>query len=110
MRNVSDKYIRGNQYTYSVLIKIFPNIVPFYEIMWKVSVVRGQARDATKARAHFMLDNKGDTHTLYMYYLLLSPATIVARTHLTLGYTHIVCLVKLCYAINILVYMLPDNV
>jgi len=99
MRNVSDKYIRGNQYTYSVLIKIFPNIVPFYEIMWKVSVVRGQARDATKARAHFMLDNKGDTHTLYMYYLLLSPATIVARTHLNIRLYApcLSCQIMLCY-------------
>ena len=73
MRNVSDKYIRGNQYTYSVLIKIFPNIVPFYEIMWKVSVVRGQARDATKARAHFMLDDKGDTHTHYICIIYCFP-------------------------------------
>jgi len=41
--------------------------------MWKVSVVRGQARDATKARAHFMLDDKGDTHTHYICIIYCFP-------------------------------------
>jgi hypothetical protein len=39
--------------------------------MWKVSVARVQAKDANKAHEHCMLDNKGNTHPLSMYYLLL---------------------------------------
>jgi hypothetical protein len=50
--------------------------------MWKNIAEPTQATDDSIAHSHCMLDNRLQTHPQNIYYLLLSTATVVARTRL----------------------------
>ena len=88
MRNISEKICRENQNILCSII-FFSENRAVYEIMWK-NIVQSDRVQMTiwRMRVAFWIPEATDTHSEYVI-LLLSTATVAARTHLNVTlYVH----------------------
>ena len=107
IRNVSEKFCRGNQHIYFTFHNLFPKIIPLWDNVEKY----GKARHATddniirSMRLNCRPNKATGTHSEYVIHTFFFATTMFTPTRLSVTvYTYAVCVVKQRKRISVCIF------